>query len=160
MQSVPDAEVRIDLVSELRRIQPDAVFTWYGQPRFTLLPHLFDDLGFHPDHQLVGRLALDSSFGTGVGRLWPNAGGAWRGIRQFYMFCFTSTHCTHYVDIGVPAFGSRTGLQNKIAGYLAHRSQIDNATMWTQVFTSLSQLMASYANQPSVQYAENFEAFF
>ena len=79
----------MEMIVHLRNIQPDAVFTWFLYPRFTVSPSAFGDLGFHPDHQHVGRLTLDVAFAAGVARMWPDIAPAWTGLRYFFMFCFT-----------------------------------------------------------------------
>ena len=43
------------------------------------------DLGYHPDHQTSGQLALEARFVAGVGRAYPTAGPKW-DTPQFYMW--------------------------------------------------------------------------
>jgi LmbE family N-acetylglucosaminyl deacetylase len=49
----------------------------------------WDDLGYHPDHQRAGKLALDASFDSGVPLLWPASGPAW-SASQFYFWTFNN----------------------------------------------------------------------
>jgi LmbE family N-acetylglucosaminyl deacetylase len=155
LNHVPDVEVTMEVVTLLRKINPDAVFTWYGYPLFSLMPHIFDDLGFHPDHQLVGRLTLDAVFGAQTAMVWPSLGAAppWNSNKKFFMFCFTTDACTHYVDIG-------TTLSSKVKSYLAHKSQCPDANGITGWLTDLAKGMAANTGVPGVTYAENFQGWF
>jgi len=109
----------------------------------------WDDLGFHPDHQAVGRMALESHFDSGVARLYPELGPATKPS-EFYMFSFTEDR-THYVDIdGWP-------LKQKIAAYLAHLSQYANAAQMAQ---SLEMLAGMLAKNTSFKAVETFLAYY
>jgi len=143
-----DAEIRRNLIGRIRFIRPHVIITWHLYPDLTLLPSQgWDDLGFHPDHQAVGRYALDSSFGSGIGRLYPEVGGEW-GPREFYLWTFSSG--THYVDIS-------DSLQMKIQSYLAHKTQYPNTTVVSDEITLLAGMTAKNLGVPGS--AEGYTKF-
>jgi len=77
--SVPESELRLRLIAAIRLAKPDILFSWYPYPRFDLPPSQgWGDLGYHPDHQAVGKLVLDSWFDSGVARVFPDSGAPWR----------------------------------------------------------------------------------
>ena len=46
LTSYPEVQVRENLVSVIRQVQPHVVMTWYGYPTFSLLPSAgWGDLG-------------------------------------------------------------------------------------------------------------------
>jgi len=115
-----DIEMRPPLIREIRKLKPDVVMTWFLYPDLTLLPSKgWDDIGYHPDHQAVGRYTLDAKFDSGIARLWPELGPVW-APSDFYMFGFSSA--THYVDI-------TNSIDMKIKAYLEHKTQYSDAAV-------------------------------
>jgi len=153
LESYHELQVREDIVRALRQYQPHIVMTWFPYPQFSLLPsQLWSDMGFHPDHQQAGRLALSSQFDSGVGRLWPLSGAAW-SIQQFYMWDFIRP--THYVDI-------KDQLDVKVASYCAHVSQVASCEVEKGLIALQAERVANLSSIPngSVQFAEGFRAYF
>lgn len=153
LTSYPEQDPRQLLVQQIRTHQPNVVFTWYPYPNFNLQSHLgWDDLGYHPDHQQAGKLALDASFDAGVPLLWPTAGPAW-SPSEFYMFAFTNG--VNYVEL------SQTALNAKIDAYLAHKTQVpDNQQLVIDGFTWIVEATANATGVPGVTYAESFIPFY
>jgi LmbE family N-acetylglucosaminyl deacetylase len=148
--SYPQVQIKADLLSYVRRVQPDVVLTWNPFPNFALLPSEgWDDLGYHPDHQAVGGFALEVQFDAGVGLLYPNLGPSY-SVSEFYMFEFGTP--THYVDIS-------SSLDTKIAAYLQHKTQYNGAAGMKEWLTEIPRRVAKETNS-SVAYAEGFVAYF
>jgi LmbE family N-acetylglucosaminyl deacetylase len=113
----PDGEVedtralRADLVAQVRRWRPDALFT--HDPERPWPPYLT-----HRDHRVVGRATLDAVYPLARDRLtFPEhegAGLAPHTVREVWLF--SSAVADTYVDIGA-------GFERKIAARLAHASQ-------------------------------------
>jgi len=151
--SYPEQQIRQELVQIIRMIQPDVVTTWFPYPNFQMQPQDgWDDLGYHPDHQAVGKLALDAQFDSGVGLLFPLAGASWP-VKQFYLWEFLSP-ISFYVNIeGAP-------LQAKIDAYLQHKTQYPNANDVILFLNNLAVMVGNNATVTGVQYAEAFLPFF
>jgi len=120
LTSYPEQQPREELVTLIRQVQPQVVITWYPYPDFTLQPRIFSDLGYHPDHQMSGKLALDAQFDAGVGLLFPLSGPAWT-VSEFYMARFSAPN----IYLPVPA----SAVQTTVDAYLQHKSQYPNATL-------------------------------
>jgi len=149
--SYPEVEIREDLVRTIRSIQPDVVMTWFPYPNFKLLPSAgWSDLGYHPDHQAVGKLVLDSVFDSGIRLLFPLAGPAW-SPSFFFMWEFLNP--THYTGL------SDDIMNKKIASYEAHKTQYPSADQVVQGVKTLGYEVAQNANV-SDTYAEGFIAFY
>jgi len=150
--SYPEQQIREPLVQIIRTFQPDVITTWFPYPNFAMQPQDgWDDLGYHPDHQAVGKLTLDAQFDSGVGLLYPLAGPSWP-IKQFYFWEFLSP--VFYVNIeGAP-------LQAKIDAYLQHKTQYPNAEDVIYFLTNLAEMVANATDVPGVRYAEGFLPFF
>ncbi len=141
----------MDVIAAIRHIKPDVVFSWFPYPSFELLPSAgWDDVGFHPDHQAVGRIALDSAkFGAALARLFPELGAPWR-VTQYYFWSYT-TSATHYLDI-------TNLLPLKIDSYLAHKSQYPNASVVAPAVQLVGKMIG---NQLGLNVAaEAFQAYF
>jgi LmbE family N-acetylglucosaminyl deacetylase len=75
-------------------------------------------MGYHPDHQLTGKLTLDAlHFDSNLGLLWPSAGPAW-SVREFYMWGFTEY--AYYLPM------TEESLQMKVKAFLEHKTQFEN----------------------------------
>lgn len=152
--SVPEVQIKMELIAHLRRVQPSAVFTWNPNARLDLQPSFWHDLGFHPDHQAVGKLALETTlYGTHLNLLYPTLGTAWR-VDEFYMFCYTISEATHVVDVG------GTTLQRKIGAFLEHCSQYTDAAIINATLTELATRIATQVNvNPGIRFAEAFQSY-
>jgi len=149
--SYPEQQIRENLVTSIRQIKPDVVMTWFPYPNFNLQPSQgWDDLGYHPDHQAVGKLTLDSVFDSGVPLLYPQSGAAWP-VSEFYMWEFLTPN--YYINLPTAA------LDAKINAYLAHKTQYPNATVVTEQLTILAERVAQNANA-TTSFAEGFLSYF
>lgn len=147
-----DALIRNDLIALVRRLQPFAVFTLFPYPQFALQPSQWGDTGYHPDHQRVGRLALDAAtWGAKVHRLLPELGAGWV-VSQFYFFCFEAKRCTHFVDV-------QDGIDLQIEAFLQHKTQYANGTAVAESIRRGAAELASVSGQP-IKYAELYQAYF
>jgi len=145
-----EVEIRMRLTKAIRESGADVAMTWFPYPQFKLRPSQgWGDLGYHPDHQAVGKLTLDAYMNSGIKRLFPDLGSPARP-GQFYFFSFTDDR-THCVDIG------QAGLKQKIAAYLAHKSQYFSSFAMSYMLTTLASEMAK--GTPAT-YAECFQAYF
>jgi len=152
MPSYPEQQPRIEIITAIRSIQPDVVMSWFPYPDFTLLPsHGWGDLGYHPDHQAVGKLTLDSVFDARLSRLFPTAGPAWKGQHSYYQWEFSQT--THYLAL------NNASLQAKIDGLIPHRTQWSNATALADDVYWVASQIAILSNIPAT-YVEGFRAYF
>jgi len=151
VESYPEQQIRADMISYIRQIQPFAIFTWFPYPNFNLQPSQgWDDLGFHPDHQAVGRIALAAHFDSGVKLLWPNLGPAWYAY-EFYMWEFTSP--VYYVDI-------TSTFDKKLGSYLLHRSQYPDPAGVKVQLAGWGGILANETGVPAIKYAEGFTPFY
>jgi len=153
LTSYPEQDPRQLLVQQIRTIRPDVIFTWYPYPNWFLQPHLgWDDLGYHPDHQQAGKLALDAKFDAGIPLLWPTAGPAWAPA-EFYMFGFISG--VNYVSL------TQAELNAKISAYMKHKTQIpDNSTVIIEAFTYLTEVIGQATGVSGVTLAESYIPFY
>jgi len=149
--AVPEVEIRMRLISLIRQIKPSVCMSWFPYPRYQLLPSKFGDLGYHPDHQAVGKLTIDAVFGASLSRMFPEIGLAWQ-TREFYMWSFTN-EMTHYVNV------TKTSLDMKIKSYLAHKTQVDSDAAVAKSMYSLASFLSKFTLQPSILYSENFQAY-
>jgi len=111
----------------------------------------WDDLGFHIDHQDVGRLTLAAKTNAGVGRLWPDAGEATE-VAELYFFGFVPAPKL-YVDVSAT-------LPAKEAAYAAHITQNTSPQAASTAMHSLAARVANITGVRSVRYAEAFNPFF
>jgi len=153
LPSYPEQDPRRDLITQIRKYRPDAIFTWYPYPNWALQPSAgWEDLGYHPDHQQAGKLALDAKFDAGVGRLWPDAGPSWV-TSEFYMFGFISGQS--YVQL------TETQVKAKLNAYLQHKTQIpDDSSIILEAFTELTEVIGQATGVPGVTLAEAYIPFF
>jgi len=149
--SYPFVEIKTDLLGAIRKVLPHIVMSWYPYPKLEMRPAIWGDLGFHPDHQAVGRLVLETQFESQLGLLMPDVGpGPWP-VEEFYVWEFLTP--THYVDISA-------ALSNKIQSYLAHKTQYRTTKEVADQLTLLAQMVATTTQDTSVSYAEGFIAYF
>ena len=150
--SYPEVQIRSEMIALIRSIHPSVIMTWFPYPRFELLPSAgWDDLGYHPDHQAVGKIALDASFGAGVARLFPEL-GAPASVSQFYMWEYTAA-LTHYVDI-------TSVVSSKVKSFIAHETQYPDPQQVQQMVYELGARMAALTLNGTVTLAEAFRAYF
>jgi len=153
LPSYPEQQPRRDLIQQIRKFRPNAIFTWYPYPNWALQEHLgWEDLGYHPDHQQAGKLALDAKFDAGVGLLWPDVGPSWV-TSEFYMFGFISGET--YVSL------TDDQVKAKLAAYLQHKTQIpDEASIIINAFTELTEVIGQATGVPGVTLAEAYIPFY
>jgi LmbE family N-acetylglucosaminyl deacetylase len=101
---VESLELRGELVAAIRRVKPDLLLTFDPTPAYR----------YHPDHRVVGRVALDAAWPVARDRLsFPSRGTPHETAEAW---CFASPDPDLLVDV--------TGvLDKKIAARLEHRSQ-------------------------------------
>ncbi len=119
LKSYSEAAVRQEVVGAIRKIQPNIVISWDPTPYLNLIPSTWGDLGYHPDHQISGKFAMDGVWSAGLGRLWPSLGEGW-SVSQFYMWAFNPAlqgRPMYYVDITGEPFQAKTD------AFLAMKSQ-------------------------------------
>jgi len=151
LTSYPEVQVRQQVIAVIRRFQPHVVMTWFGYPIFSLQPSAgWGDLGYHPDHQAIGRIALAAQFEAGLPLLFPESGAAWP-ISEFYMWSFVDI--THYSNI-------QTTLQAKINAYLQHKTQYPDPQLVQQGLTMLARQVAVNTPGFTGNFAEGFLAYF
>jgi len=149
LTSYPEQQPRQDLVFYIRGLKPDVVLTFYPYPNFKLLPSQnWGDLGYHPDHQHAGKLALDATFDAGVGLLFPTSGPGW-SVTEFYMWEFLEP--THYFAL------SDSDLNIKTQAFLQHKSQYDNADKIPPQMRLLAETVAANAKVSGL--AEGYLAY-
>eukprot|EP01113_Clastostelium_recurvatum_P026220 TRINITY_DN3147_c0_g1_i1.p1 TRINITY_DN3147_c0_g1~~TRINITY_DN3147_c0_g1_i1.p1 ORF type:complete len:270 (+),score=44.91 TRINITY_DN3147_c0_g1_i1:172-981(+) len=148
--SFPEQQIRAELVDSIRTIQPNVIFSWFPVPRLDLVPSMWQDLGFHPDHQAVGALTLAAQFDSGVGLLWPELGPA-HSAKQFYMVEFTDP--THYADIS-------QALNQKIVAFSKHVSQVPSPSGMEAMLTMLAERVSNSTNVQGLTQAEAFKGYF
>ena len=147
------------------------LISWYPYPDFTLLPRIFGDLGYHPDHQASGKLALDAQFDSTVDLLFPLTGPAWQ-VSQYYMcvltllegmLCCDSNDCSLLrinfssptVYLPVPS----SAVTAQVNAFLQHKSQYPNATAVSEGLFELAAHTAEVVGC-SEDYAIAFTAYY
>ena len=101
---VESLDLRAELVGAIRRARPDLLLTF----------HPVGALRYHPDHRVVGRVALDAAWPCARDRLsYPEQGEPHETAEAW---CFASTTPDLEVDVG-PV------IERKITARLAHASQ-------------------------------------
>ncbi|HVS49187.1 MAG TPA: PIG-L deacetylase family protein [Candidatus Dormibacteraeota bacterium] len=101
---VENLELREEFVREIRTSKPDVVFTFDPNVPYR----------FHPDHRVVGRVALDAAWPSARDPLtFPKAG---RPHETAEAWCFGGVQPTLEIDVG-------DVLSKKIEARLAHSSQ-------------------------------------
>jgi len=152
LTSYHDEDVRSQIVSHIRTIKPTVVMSWYPYPNFQMRPSLgWSDLGFHPDHQQAGKLALDSHFDSGIPLAFPESGPSWKP-KEYYMFGFIDP--TNYVEL------DRFNVDQKIQAYLQHKTQINDPLEWEAQLRLLANRVAFNSGLRYNDSAEAFIAFF
>lgn len=84
--------LRRDLAAAIRRLRPEIVITM----NFELTWGEEGPVN-HADHRAVGLATLDACRDAANSWLFPDAGGAWRGIRDIYVVGVADP--THFVDV-------------------------------------------------------------
>ena len=145
--------LELEIVGYIRDIKPHIVFTWDPQEYYRMIPDDgWDDLGYHPDHQTSGKLALNSAWISQLNLLWPQIGPGWR-IEQLYFFSFTPDKSPDYfVDVTGDPF------DKKVSAFLQMKSQFepgdeDGITDW---LTLIGQRVASQVGLKDDRKAEGF----
>lgn len=104
----PALALRHEFVREIRHSRPDVIFTFDPNVPYR----------FHPDHRVVGRVALDAAWPSARDPLaFPKAGAPHETAEAW---CFGGEAPTLEVDVG-------DALEQKIEARLAHASQTPSA---------------------------------
>eukprot|EP01034_Spumella_vulgaris_P038293 gene38293-47280_t len=113
----------------------------------------WDDLGYHPDHQTSGKLALDASWNAHLTRLWPQLGAGWK-IEELYFFAFTPTKTPDfYVDVTGEPF------EKKVSAFLEMKSQYngdEGAEDIKDFCVTVTSRVAAQVGLPDGHFAEAF----
>mmetsp|Transcript_18298 Transcript_18298/g.30515 ORF Transcript_18298/g.30515 Transcript_18298/m.30515 type:complete len:291 (-) Transcript_18298:925-1797(-) len=146
-------EVQRQVVTVLRQKQPDIVFTWDPSPRFEMTPSLgWGDLGYHPDHQVSGRLSLDAVYMAHLSRMWPELGEAWR-VEAMYFWAYTPSRVPDfYVDITAQDVYAR-----KQAAFLQMHSQYKNPADITDFLEFTAVNVGATVGLPEGSLAEGYD---
>ena len=105
---VEDLELREEFVREIRESKPDVLLTFDPNVAYR----------YHPDHRVVGRVAIDAAWPCARDPLtYPKAGDPHETKE---VWCFASEHPTLEIDVS-------DVLEAKIEGRLAHASQTGSA---------------------------------
>ena len=105
---VETLELRAEFVAAIRRARPDLLLTFDPTPGYR----------YHPDHRVVGRVALDAAWPAARDPLTFPALGAPHETAEAW--CFGGPAPDLEFDVG-------EGLERKIAARLEHRSQTGSA---------------------------------
>jgi len=152
--SYNEVQIRTDLIAVLRRVQPDIVMTWYPYAQLSLMPSAgWDDMGYHPDHQGVGKIALDAQYQAGDPYIFPQIGSRYGGPSEFYTWEFILP--THYIDMSDDSV-----FNMKVASYLAHKSQVSDPSGMTEWLNALGENVAAVTHGFNGTRAEGFHAYF
>ncbi|HKC18832.1 MAG TPA: PIG-L deacetylase family protein [Candidatus Dormibacteraeota bacterium] len=116
---VEDLTLREEFVREIRATKPDVLLTFDPNVPYR----------FHPDHRVVGRVALDAAWPCARDPLsYPKAGPPHETAEAW---CFGGVQPTLEVDVGEV-------LTTKIEARLAHASQTGNATTLARRWRSMA----------------------
>ena len=146
-------EVQRKVVAVVRQKQPHIVFTWDPTPRFEMTPSLgWGDLGYHPDHQVSGRISLDAVYTAHLDRMWPELGAGWR-VEQLYFWAYTPSRVPDfYVDV------SDTDVYNtKKAAFLQMRSQYTDPNDITEFLDFAGTNVGATVQLPEGSIAEGYD---
>jgi LmbE family N-acetylglucosaminyl deacetylase len=173
MLSYDETLIRMRYTVVIRTFKPHVIVTHYPYPLLGISPTCdgkcksprnWDDLGYHPDHQTVGKRVLDTTYGGGsvagnahAFRELDAAGLAGWQAEELYFFGLTTDTISHYLPLDEEL------LQKKIDAQLLHCSQYQNnrqSLTEDQEFIG-SRIAALLPNKPaSVTYAEGYLGFF
>jgi LmbE family N-acetylglucosaminyl deacetylase len=108
-------------------------------------------MGYHPDHQVSGRLSLDYVYNAHLARLWPELGAAWR-IEEMYFWAFTPSRVPDfYVDISANEVYAR-----KQAAFLQMHSQYTEPDAMTDFLLFLASNVSATLSLPEGSLAEGY----
>lgn len=149
---VPSEEVSRRLVAVVREKQPHLVFTWDPAAKFELTPSDgWGDLGYHPDHQLSGKLTLDATYCAHLDRMWPELGGPWR-VEALYFWAYTPARVPDfYVDTSAKSVN-----ELKQSSFLQMHSQYTEPTDMTDFLTFAGSSVAATVQLPEGSLAEGY----
>jgi LmbE family N-acetylglucosaminyl deacetylase len=156
LKNYPREEVSKKLVSLIRSIQPNVVMTWDRTPYFSMIPSEgWGDLGYHPDHQYAGELALDAVFFASEARMWADLGSAWRAQQAYFWVFNPELVPTHCLDITGKAHTAKT------EAFLQMKSQYSNATeMRAMMYMLGDQIAQESCHYEKGRVAEAFQYVF
>jgi LmbE family N-acetylglucosaminyl deacetylase len=151
----PTTSIIEAIVRSVRLVQPFAVFSFFPDPMWGLDPKAgYDDMGFHPDHQFVGKAVASSVAGYSVSDLSiynASFGPPWSPSELWFWKFQFPTFCLRL---------SQEALNAKIHGFLQHKSQYSNATELTEWVTGFSRLIGSNCGFGDSTLAEGFQRYF
>lgn len=118
---VESLELREEFVREIRTSKPDVLLTFDPNVPYR----------FHPDHRVVGRVALDAAWPCARDPLtYPKAGAPHETAEAW---CFGGTQSNLEVDVG-------DVIGKKIESRLAHASQTPNAAALTRRWRAIARV--------------------
>ena len=162
-----ETRIRRALTAYVRSFKPHVVFTHFPRPVFEASPSCnqncpspngWDDLGYHPDHQHVGKLVFDTVYGSGSAadndKLFEDLSDAgnlekWK-VEQLYFFALTKSQpITHFVELDETLLGMKVRAQS------LHKSQYPEPPWNTSTWVA-----QQIGKAVGVEMAEGFLAFF
>jgi LmbE family N-acetylglucosaminyl deacetylase len=167
--AVHETRMRRAIAAYTRRFRPHIVFTHSPEPDFAApptcngacaAPRNWDDLGYHPDHQHVGKIAFTALYGGGSAvdndlvfeDLSSSAGAAlekWH-VEQLYFFALTAKPMTHFLELNDNLLGA------KVNSSSLHKSQYQGIPPW-ETFQFVAEQAGKVAGVPL---AEGYQAWF
>jgi LmbE family N-acetylglucosaminyl deacetylase len=167
--AVHETRIRRSLVAYTRRFRPHIVVTHSPDPDFDAppscnglcpAPRNWDDLGYHPDHQHVGKIVFTSLYGGGSAvdndlvfeDLSSPQGAAlekWK-IEQLYFFALTAKPMTHFLELDEKLLGAKVNASS------LHKSQYQGMPPW-ETFRFVAEQAGKAAR---VELAEGYQGFF
>jgi len=147
-----EGQLRQDLIAVMRRVRADVVMSWYPYARFELIPSQgWGDLGYHPDHQGVGKVVLDSVNQAGNAFVFPQMGVPY-AVSEYYTWEFVEPLL--YIEL-TPAL-----LNLKISAILEHKTQYPDPALVKEYVTNVAVMVAANTFGFNGTMAEGFLAFF
>ena len=142
------------IVLAVRATQPYAIFTFYPDPMWNLSPRDgYDDMGFHPDHQFVGKAVASAVAGFSVSDLSiynASFGPSWSPTELWFWNFFKPPYCLIL---------SSAALAAKVDGFLEHRSQYTNRSDMVDWITQFSLIIGANCGFGRGIAAEGFQRF-
>lgn len=167
---VPEVTLRTQVTIAVRRFRPHVVLTHDPRPDFEAVPanlgpqrgapDRYGNLGYHPDHQRVGGIVLDTVVGptSRHDNILPQIAGqmglhGWTAD-EFYMFAVTRHRLSHVVALGAQA------LAVKERAFECHRSQYTNASELREYVSWVGTQVARAGDVRAASAAEGFRGYF
>ena len=173
-----ETRIRRSITAYVRAFKPHIVFTHFPNAIYEASPtcngncpspNNWDDLGYHPDHQHVGKLVFNTLYGSGSAsdndKLFVDLVDAgnlekWK-VEQLYFFALTKNQpISHYVKLDEDL------LNIKIKSQSLHKSQYQtppfNTTKWiaSKIASAIDNTKNANNDDDVVKFAEGYLAFF